>query len=310
MFLVMGSGSVGSLFGGMISTVYSDVRLVGRTNHIQAINNNGLKIQGLINKTVNVSGVTSVEDIHQEITSESKIIEYILITTKAHQTESAVNDLKRIVSKETIFIALQNGIGTEEIIKNIFPDNMVLRGITSIGVCRPISGEVEFTGKGLTRIGYTNQDEKNSAKVLVDLFNKAKITTSLEQNILGAVFTKTIVNCALNPLTAIYNIKNIEVYKQKPLHKKASILAKEAWNVAKKLNIKLTVKDPIAYTFEVILDTGENTNSMLTDVLNKRKTEIDFINGKIIFLGKEKGVSISNNQEIYDKVIDITKGFS
>jgi len=306
----MGSGSVGSLFGGMISTVYSDVRLVGRTNHIQAINNNGLKIQGLINKTVNVSGVTSVEDIHQEITSESKIIEYILITTKAHQTESAVNDLKRIVSKETIFIALQNGIGTEEIIKNIFPDNMVLRGITSIGVCRPISGEVEFTGKGLTRIGYTNQDEKNSAKVLVDLFNKAKITTSLEQNILGAVFTKTIVNCALNPLTAIYNIKNIEVYKQKPLHKKASILAKEAWNVAKKLNIKLTVKDPIAYTFEVILDTGENTNSMLTDVLNKRKTEIDFINGKIIFLGKEKGVSISNNQEIYDKVIDITKGFS
>ncbi len=305
----MGSGSVGSLFGGLISTIYSDVILVGRTDHIQAINKNGLKIQGLINKTVNIRAVDALDKVFHEIVGEPKQVNYIMITTKAHQTESAVRDLEKLVTKETILISIQNGIGTEEIIKKVFPNNIVLRGITSIGVCRPTSGVVDFTGKGITLIGNTFNEEEIYAKDLVNLFNKVKINTSLEKNIQGAVFTKTIVNCALNPLTAIYRVKNIEVYKRKELREKATLLATEAWNVAKKIGIELIVKNPIAFTFDVIRKTGNNENSMLTDIRNRRKTEIDYLTGKIVSLGLANNVDVTNNQEIYNKILTLEKTF-
>lgn len=305
----MGSGSVGSLFGGLISTIYPEVVLIGRTTHIQAINNNGLKIQGLINRTLNVLAVDEIEEISRKLMNDSKTIKYILVTTKAHQTENAAKDLKGIISKGTIILAIQNGLGTEEVLKETFPDNIVLRGMTSIGVCRPNPGVLDFSGKGITLIGYKSQQEKTIAMDLVELFNKAQIPTSLERNINGAVFTKTIVNCALNPLAAIYQVKNIEIYKQMELRKKARKLAQEAWNVAKKIGIKLIVNNPIDFTFDVIKKTGDNENSMLTDVKNKRKTEIDFLTGKIVSLGIAHKVNVSNNQEIYNKILTLEKTF-
>jgi 2-dehydropantoate 2-reductase len=138
---------------------------------------------------------------------------------------------------------------------------------------------------------------------------KAKINAKLESNILGAVFSKTIVNCGLNPIAALYQVKNIEVINKKHLRKKAIDLAQEAWDVAKKLDIKLLVENPINFMIDIIKKTGNNTNSMLVDVLNKRKTEIDFINGKIVELGIKLGVDVSENQEIYNKIIEMTKGF-
>ena len=62
--------------------------------------------------------------------------------------------------------------------------------------------------------------------------------------------------------------------------------------------------------FDIIRKTGENTSSMFTDIINKRKTEIDFLNVKIIKLGLEAGISVTQNQEIYDKILIIEKSRS
>ncbi|NHJ85286.1 MAG: ketopantoate reductase family protein [Asgard group archaeon] len=305
MFLVMGSGSVGSFFGGLIATKHHEVHFIGRKDHIEEINKKGLQIIGLKNKCVKIIGYTSVKAFQQA--NNEQEIEYVLLTTKAHQTLEAATQLKPILSDKATIIAIQNGIGTEDIIKQIFPKNTVLRGTTSIGVCRPKPGVIEFTGDGITLIGFRTEKEKTKAKIFVDMMKIAGINANIEPNILGAVFSKTIVNCALNPLTAIYQVKNIEVYNNPELRKLATKLATEAWNVAIKSGINLSIRDPIEYTFEIIKKTGENTNSMLNDILNKRKTEIDFLNGKIIELGEEVGVDVSTNLEIYNKIKSLEK---
>jgi len=307
--LVMGSGSVGSLFGGLIASKKFEVLLVGRKSHIDKINETGLKIKGLINQVVTTNAVETITQAKEILAKSDKLIDYVFITTKAHQTETAAKQIQTIINPETVLISIQNGIGTENLLRKTYPDNTVLRGITTIGVCKLEPGVVDFTGEGKTFIGYQTAAEEQKARKIVEIMKTSRINAFIEPNIQGAVFTKTIVNCALNPLTAIHQVKNKEIYNQISLRKQAKILAEEAWAVTKALKIKLLTDDPIKMTFDIIKKTGENTSSMLTDILNKRKTEIDFLNGKIISLGLKEEITVTNNQEIYDKILTIEKSF-
>ncbi len=307
--IVMGSGSVGSLFGGLIASETLDVLLIGRKPHIEKINQSSLVIKGLINEVVNIEAVESVAEAEDFLVKSQKRADFIFITTKAHQTEAAAQQIKALVNPKTVLISIQNGLGTEDILRDIYPANIVLRGITTIGVCRPEPGVVDFTGEGQTFIGYQTAVEQEKAQQIVEIMKKSRINAILEPNIQGAVFTKTIVNCALNPLTAIHQVKNKEIYNQEALRNQAITLASEAWAVTKALKIKLLTKDPIKMMFDIIKRTGENTSSMLTDIINKRKTEIDFLNGKIIMLGLNEGISVKQNQEIYNEILTIEKSF-
>jgi 2-dehydropantoate 2-reductase len=307
--IVMGSGSVGSLFGGLIASENYDVLLIGRKAHVNQVDQSGLVIKGLINQEIEVEAVETATEAETIISKSQKKVDCVFFTTKAFQTETAAQQIKALVNPDTVLISIQNGIGTEDILKGIYPENIVLRGITTIGVCKPKPGIIDFTGEGQTFIGYQNSVEEDEAKKIVNIMKKSKIDALIEPNILGAVFTKTIVNCALNPLTAIYQVKNKEIYNQEALRKQAKTLAMEAWEVTKALEIKLLTDNPIEMMFDIINKTGENTSSMLTDIINKRKTEIDFLNGKIIALGMKEGITVVENQKIYSKILTLEKSF-
>jgi len=307
--IVMGSGSVGSLFGGLIASENYDVLLIGRKAHVDQINQSGLTIKGLISRVVKVNAVETTTQAEVILATSKKSVDFVLFTTKAHQTEAAAHQIRSLVKPETVLISIQNGIGTEDILKEIYPENIVLRGITTIGVCKPKPGLVDFTGEGQTFIGFQTISEKEKAESIVEIMRKSRIDAVKEPNIQGAVFTKTIVNCALNPLTAIHQVKNKEIFIQNTLREQAEDIALEAWEVTKALNIKLLTNNPIKMMFDIIKRTGENTSSMFSDILNKRKTEIDFLNGKIIYLGLKKGIPVTKNQEIYSKILTIEKSF-
>ncbi|MHA1442822.1 MAG: ketopantoate reductase family protein, partial [Candidatus Heimdallarchaeota archaeon] len=204
MIIVMGSGSVGSLIGGLLSSKGHDVVLIGRESHITAIWKSGLFITGLIDLQATPKAVSSISEAEKTIAENE--VEFIFITTKAHQTKQAAEDIAPLVSLNTTIVSIQNGLGTEDVIKEIYPNNNVLRCVTSIGVNRPTNGVIEFSGKGKELIGFSTDEDKVIAEKLVKLLKEIDFDAHLEENIKGAVFTKTIVNCALNPLTAIYNV--------------------------------------------------------------------------------------------------------
>lgn len=308
MIIIAGSGSVGSLIGGLFSSKGHDVLLLGRESHVSAIWKKGLFITGLIDLYTTPKAVITIAEA--EKISIDKTIDFIFITTKAHQTQNIANEIAPLVSENTTLVLVQNGIGTEKIFQDLYPQNILLRCVTSIGVNRPTDGVIEFSGKGKELVGFSNSEDKEKAEKLVKLFKEIDFDAQLEENIQGAVYTKTIVNCALNPLTAIHNVKNGEIYNRLDLRGQAIILATEAWNVAKAANIELITEDPIQYTIDIILKTSENTNSMLSDINNKRKTEIKFLNGKIIELGEKFGVDVSHNKVVYEKVLELEKNFN
>ncbi|CAI5759800.1 unnamed protein product [Candida verbasci] len=125
---------------------------------------------------------------------------------------------------------------------------------------------------------------------------------------------KFIVNCCINPLSALYDVQNGELLYGKDTLYLWKLIIKEAMKV---LNVKyasefeaipeskalLNDEHLLSYVIEVCQLTSENSSSMRQDVRNLRKTEIDFLNGYVNFLGRKQGISTPINHMI-EKLIN------
>ncbi len=83
----------------------------------------------------------------------------------------------------------------------------------------------------------------------------------------------------------------------------------EAIRIAKRKRIKLIYDDPLAKVEAVAEATAGNTSSMLADILRKKRTEIDFINGVIVRLGQELGIPVGLNSTLVDLVKTIEASY-
>lgn len=291
--VVVGSGSIGSLYGAYLSTLESnEVILVGRNPHVAAIRAKGLLIQGILGERK--FQLNAVEDA-----SEIKGADLILLTTKTYDTIPAIKTAKHLIDKGAYVMLIQNGLGTEERVAEELETTRVLRATTCMGALRVAPGVVEATGCGLTEIG--SRFPENYAYVLemTEMLRKCGFDVRASDNIEGVVWTKTLVNCGINPVGALTGFKNGEVYKNPQLRKLVIRLVEEAVEIVDALGIELTTEDPVRYALGTAKATGDNINSMLQDIMAGKRTEIDSITGEIIRLGKELGIDTPSNDSVY-----------
>jgi 2-dehydropantoate 2-reductase len=291
--VVVGSGSIGSLYGAYLSTIESnEVILVGRNPHVAAIRAKGLLIQGILGERK--FQLDAVEDA-----SEIEEADLILLTTKTYDTIPAIKTAKHLIDKGAYVMLIQNGLGTEERVAEELETTRVLRATTCMGALRVAPGVVEATGCGLTEIG--SRFPENYAYVLemTEMLRKCGFDVRASDNIEGVVWTKTLVNCGINPVGALTGFKNGEVYKNPQLRKLVIQLVEEAVEIVDALGIELTTEDPVRYALGTAKATGDNINSMLQDIMAGKRTEIDSITGEIIRLGKELGIETPSNESVY-----------
>jgi 2-dehydropantoate 2-reductase len=291
--VVVGSGSIGSLYGAYLSTLESnEVILVGRNPHIAAIRAKGLLIQGILGKrTFHLDAVEDASEIDEA--------DLILLTTKTYDTIPAIKTAKHLIDKGAYVMLIQNGLGTEERVAEVLETTRVLRATTCMGALRVAPGVVEATGCGLTEIGSRFPENYSYVLEMTKMLRKCGFEVRASDNIEGVVWTKTLVNCGINPVGALTGFKNGEVYKNHELRSLVIQLVKEAVAVVDALGIELTTDDPVRYTLGTAKATGDNINSMLQDILAGKRTEIDSITGEIIRLGKELGIETPSNESVY-----------
>lgn len=291
--VVLGSGSIGSLYGAFLSTLdENEVILVGRNPHVAAIRANGLLIQGILGeRRFNLKAVEDVSHIDKA--------DLILLTTKTYDAISAIKTAKHLINKGAYVLVIQNGLGTEERVADELDTTRVLRATTCMGALRVEPGVVEATGCGLTEIGSRFTENYTYVLKLTEMLKKCGFDVRASDNIEGVVWTKTLVNCGINPVGALTGFKNGEVYKNPQLRQLVIRLVEEAVAIVKALGIELTTEDPVRYALGTAKATGDNVNSMLQDVLAGKRTEIDSITGEIIRLGRELGIETPSNESVY-----------
>lgn len=281
--IVLGAGVIGSCYGAFLS-LKNDVKMIDDETRVNKINNNGITIITDIEKKFNPVAQTHLRRILPNT--------LVLLTTKAHQSEAALQKIKKLLRTDTIILILQNGLGNEAVVKKILASHtQVIRGIVNSG-----AWELEPTRFQLV-LRETVLKPSPASELISKIFNDAGLPTRISQNFKTELWQKLILNCVVNPLTAILQVRNnqigIPILAQLRLR-----IIKECIKVAKAEGIILPPN--LSQTLDKTILSYTNFSSMYQDIIQGKKTEIDFLNGRIIELGKKHKIPTPYNEILYN----------
>lgn len=280
--VIMGAGAIGSYIGSQLSK-HTDVTLVGRRAHVDAINEKGLTVSGKVEGCYNVNTVTELDSVPSDC--------LLIITTKAQDLEMTVENTHHHYRDDTTILLLQNGLGNEEVVRNITgPSVEIVRALASMGVEHLKPGSIEVKLRGEITLPDTP-----TGRHIAQLCTLCDLEARLSNNIYYEIWRKLVMNCVINPLTAIFRVTNKEIAVD-TLKKVREDIVEECIKVAEKEQVDLEPE-----LVEVITNAAAkytNLSSMCQDVIKGRRTEIEFLNGKISELGRKHGVATPVNDTV------------
>jgi 2-dehydropantoate 2-reductase len=299
--VIMGTGAMGSLFGGLLA-LSEEVWLVDiRQEQIDAIRSAGLTIEEKGKKqTIHVNATSDVASIGKA--------DLVIFFVKAYHTEKAASDAFVLQKKDTVFLTLQNGLGNEEAICKQVDRKSVMLGTTNHGATLLGPGHIRHAGWGKTYVGELDGKMTDRVAQIAQGFNKAGIETEVSSNIHQVVWNKLFINAGLNAVAALTGLKNGQLLDYPETLRLMDRLVSEAIEVAKRKGIPIE-GNPLEKVKAVVEATRENRCSMGQDIDNRRKTEIDAINGAVVREAERLGISVPYNQMITDLIKVIEKRF-
>ena len=291
---VLGDGAIGTLLAAYLARSGADTSLICKNKE----RSDRIKRKGI--KVIAPRGNWSVR--LKAISSSKKIdkIDLFILAVKAYDTVKVCKRIKALVDKDTVILTLQNGLGNIESISSVFPCRKILAGTTTMGATLLSTGKVYLAGKGEIFIGVTDKridgDEMNR---IIKSFNRAGIKAKVTNDLNSLLWGKLVLNCAINPLAALTGKRNGEIIKDKGLVDIMRMIVEEVKAVAKKRKISLPYSRPFERVISACRATPRNMNSMLQDVMKGKKTEIDFLNGRVVREGKKADISTPINRTLW-----------
>ena len=300
--VIMGAGAMGSLYGGLLASSGEEVSLVDLwKDHIDAIRSRGLTIEEKgqeknirINATLHASSVGKAD--------------LVIFFVKTYHTDKAVSDALVLEKEKTVFLTLQNGLGNEEVLSRQVDPKKVLVGVTNHGATLLGPGKIRHAGWGKTFIGELDHRVTDRVSKIARIFERAEIETEISSNIQRLIWEKLLINIGINALAAVTALKNGQLLDHPETVMLMEVMVSEAVEVAKKKGVPIE-GNPIEKVKAIAEATRTNRCSMGQDLDNKRRTEIDAINGALVREAERLGVAVPYNQMITNLVKVIEKTY-
>jgi len=301
---VIGPGAMGCLFAGALARKGQEVWILDKDSERAAkINSQGIICEGVSGSwKAAVKATTDPKDINEP--------DLAIICVKTYDTKSAAISAKALLGPETSVLTLQNGIGNIELISEVVGPEKVIGGITNQGATLLDVGKVRHAGKGETVIGRLDGSITVDLRDIREAFNKSGFETRISRDIKNFLWSKLVINVGINALCAITRLNNGKLLDYETSHKILKNAVNEAVKVAKRKRIKLSYEDPLTKVEAVCEATSGNVCSMLQDVLKKRRTEIEAINGVIVRYAEELGIAVPTNIMLVDLIKTIESSYA
>ncbi len=283
---LIGLGAVGAIYGNMISKVVDSFEVIVNGERKIRYEENGI----LINNKKSFYNFVSSRD--------AKKAQLLIVATKNNHIEQVIEDIKGIVDENTIILSLLNGIVSERILKEKFPQTKVLYSFAVGLSSENVNQKINYSSDGIIVFGSEN-DEKTSEVIAVEnLFKKAGINYLIPKNIKHDLWNKFMLNIVYNTISSILRA-GYGVFKNEDVKKLVFNVAKEVKLIANKEGIDLTDED-IINNQKIIesLDPYGKT-SMCQDIEASRTTENKWFSKTIIDLAEKYGVKVPYCESIY-----------
>ncbi|MFZ5995366.1 MAG: ketopantoate reductase family protein [Thermodesulfobacteriota bacterium] len=302
---VIGPGAIGLFFGGLLSRLGLDVRFLDKLEERAAhLVGHGLLLE-------EPTGVTSIPLKVTTNTVDIGPCDLIIICVKSYATESAASLLPSLIYQNTLVLTLQNGLGHVEILKKVLPERQIAVGVTFHGVTLVETGHIRHAGEGPTYIGSFLPDERMRGQIagLAEILTAAGLATTVADNIEEIVWNKLLINTGINALSAITRLKNGDLVKSPEIQNLMAMAVAEALAVARGKGLQVNPQ-AVEAAKAACLATAENRSSMLQDVLNKKRTEIEAINGAVVKEAKTLSIATPVNEVLTILVKGIEKSYN
>ena len=226
-----------------------------------------------------------------------------IVLVKSWQTERAARQLKECLADDGLAITLQNGLGNREILVKELGKSRVALGTITIGATLLGPGLVKAGGDGTISI-----EAHPALCPIEEALKSAKFKVQVVDDALSMVWSKLIINAAINPLTALLKVPNGELLERPAARELMCALAQEAASVASAEKANLPFRDPVAFVEEVARKTAGNHSSMLQDIQRGAPTEIDAICGAVVRAGQRHHIPTPINYACWQLVLALTPG--
>jgi 2-dehydropantoate 2-reductase len=222
--------------------------------------------------------------------------------------ESTMRTIRELSERfpQANWVCFQNGIGHHERLRRWIPAERLYLAVTTEAANRIGLRSVHHTGSGITRVGNVEKSSRSEQKFLVDMLCQAGFEAEMSNNIMESVWKKLLINAVINPLTAVLRVKNGALLETPDRLEWMRELFLEGLAVAKAEGVSVS-EDWWEHVLAVCRDTAENHSSMLQDVLNGRRTEMEWINGSLLRLGKRHGLALPSHQAVVRRIRELER---
>ena len=289
--MVVGAGAMGGSFAGLLAIAGHEVRIIDTDNaHVQAINRDGLLVEGVL-------GVHRVQ-VHATTDSEDgEVADAVIMFCDTNNTKEASKTVAKLTGNHGFAITFQNGIGNVEALVDALGPARTLAGSSMCSAANLGPGHVSLTHMGKTSLGELDGNATPRSQELAKALSDAGFKVEVSDQIMGQVWQKFLVNCAVNAIAATTGLRSGEIPRISELTEFQDQIIKEALQVIDGKGIRLPNPDVMS-ELKKNLPKRFNRPSMLQHVDSGRKTEIDAINGALIREANELGIATPYNQSL------------
>ena len=292
MIAVVGAGAVGSYFGGMLARAGEPVSLIGRSAHVAAIQQHGLRIESLAwDERVLMPASTDVADVRGA--------DIVLLCVKTGDTADAGRALAPHLAPGALVVSLQNGIENADVLRAAAGLTAV-RAVVYVAVSLEAPGHVRHTGRGdLILETPADPARRKRLEAFAAACVRAGVPCGLKDDLAPDLWVKLALNCAFNAVSALGNVRYGVIAANPDARVVVTRAVEEARAVALAAGIRLPGIDLVAAAWKLAQAMPGATSSTAQDLALGRRTEIDALNGYGARRGAELGVPTPVNQALF-----------
>ena len=309
---VIGAGAIGSVIGGLLARANEEVVLIGRRPHVDAVNRDGLRIDGALGTMQVRVGAAETLGFRPDLA---------LLTAKTQVVAATAREVSPYVVGVPV-VTMQNGVRSDELVADVLGAEDILSCVVLFGATFLEPGSVTYAPPGRLVLGAPFGPIEERTRTVAALLNKA-VPTHLTANIAGAHWTKLIIN-ENNALPAVTGLSIQDVNRQPALRRLSVLMMREAVATIAAAGIKLVslpgvpaaalramLRLPLPATSHLVgllsqsLGNTPALGSTLQSVRRGEKTEIDYLNGEVVALGKRTGIPTPYNGAVVKLVHEV-----
>ena len=292
---IFGTGGAGGYFGARLALAGESVIFIARGEHLNAIRNRGLHLETPKGTTV-IRPAEATDDPAQVAD-----VDVVLVGVKAWQVTEAARALRPMIGNETIVVPLQNGVEAATQLATVLGTEHVLGGL-----CGTISwiagpGRIRSAGEhNFIKFGELDNRRTERVERLYQGFANAGVTVEVPSDVLRALWDKFLLVTSFGGVGAVTRAPTGVIRTLPGTRRVLEQCMQEVVAVARARQVSMadaTVTDAMKF-LDTIPATG--TTSLQRDIVEGRKSELEYWNGAVVRLGREVKIPTPLHEFIYN----------